>query len=300
MILHIVFSALQQSLIFLPLAFGIYLSYEILILTDLTVGGTFVLGASIFAKLFTLGLNQPLAIVIALIGGFIIGVAVCFMQRLAKINSLIAGILAVFMLYSVNFAVMGQPNIGLTDSQLWLQSGSTPVLWIALIVFSLILSVLIIYLLRSRLGLLLRAFGTNPQLLEKLGHKSIWFLAFGLGLSNLLAALAGVMTAQANGFADVQMGQGQALVAIGAVVIGCQLIKSLLVSKRYRFSAALDLACCFVGVYLYFLVLSSLLASGIDPIYLKLFLGLLLVFFLSTANYSGRYGERHGELAQVK
>lgn len=300
MIIHIIFSALQQSLIFLPLAFGIYLSYDILILTDLTVGGSFVLGASIFAKLFTLGLNQPEAIIIALIGGFIIGVTVCFMQRLARINSLIAGILAVFMLYSVNFVIMGQPNIGLTDNRLLLQSSSYSTLSMLLIAFSILLSLLLIYLLRSRLGLLLRAFGTNPYLLEKLGHRSVWYLAFGLGLSNMLAALAGVMTAQANGFADVQMGQGQALVAIGAVVIGCQLIKSLLVSKHYRFNASLDLLCCFVGVYLYFLVLSSLLASGINPIYLKLFLGLLLVFFLSTANYSSRYGERHGELAQIK
>ncbi|MEM9242713.1 MAG: ABC transporter permease [Pseudomonadota bacterium] len=300
MFLHIILSALQQSLIFLPLALGIYISYEVLVLTDLTVGGTFVLGASIFARLFTTNYSQSLAIIFALLGGFVIGVAVCIMQRAAKINSLIAGILAVFMLYSINFMVMGRPTIGLTDNRIFLQTAGGVPLWGFLLAFTLILMLLLMLLLRSRVGLILRALGSNPYLVSRLGFKSAVYLALGLGLSNLLAALSGVMTAQANGFSSVQMGEGMALVGIGAVVIGCQLVKSLLVSRKHHFSAALDLFCCFIGVYIYFLALNALLASGLNPIYLKLFLGLLLVFFLSTAHYSGRRGEQHGELAQIK
>ena len=117
----ILLNTLQQTLIFLPLALGVYLSYEILMVTDLTVEGTFVLGAAIFARLTTLGFNQPESIIAALLGGAIIGILVTIMQRVAKINSLIAGILAVFMLYSINFAVMNKPNISLLNSHIFLQ-----------------------------------------------------------------------------------------------------------------------------------------------------------------------------------
>ena len=301
MITPILLNTLQQSLEFLPLALGIYLSYEILILTDLTVGGTFVLGAAVFAKLFSSHLPQSLGIVLALTAGFIVGLLVCLMQRVARINSLIAGILAVFMLYSINFAVMGRINIGLFDTNhLALQSNNHFIVWGTLIVVSICAGGGLILLLRSRLGLLLRAFGSNPFLLEKLGHQSIYYLGLGLAVSNLLAALSGLLTAQANGYADINMGEGVALIGIGSVVMGCQLIKSLLTRRQYHFNVALDIGCCFVGVFLYFLILNILVKSGINLIYLKLALGMLLVFFLSTAHYSGRQGDQHGELAEIK
>src|SRR3989338_3549552 len=104
-------NTLQQTLIFLPLAFGVYLSYEILMITDLTVEGTFVLGAAIFAKLITSHFTQIESVIGALLGGALVGIAVALMQRVAKINSLIAGFRGFFMLYSVNFGVRGQPNI---------------------------------------------------------------------------------------------------------------------------------------------------------------------------------------------
>ncbi|MCX7120949.1 MAG: ABC transporter permease [Gammaproteobacteria bacterium] len=285
-------NALQQTLIFLPLAFGVYISYTVLMITDLTVEGTFVLGAAIFARLMTLGCNQVMSVIIALMGGALIGVGVTVMQRVAKINSLIAGILAVFMLYSINFAVMNRPNISLLNNHIflqYLQDYHTAALMIFLVIFSLILATALFLLLHSRVGLSMRAFGCNPHLLKKLGKNPAIYLGVGLATSNLLAALCGVMTAQLNGYADIHMGLGMALTAIGAVVIGEKIISRFV--KSDRFSALIGFSGCILGAFIYFLILNGLLVLGINPVYLQLFLGLVLVAFLSTAHYTKQRGE---------
>ncbi len=287
---HTLLDALQQTFIFIPLTLGIYLSYQLLQITDLTPDGTFVLGAAIFARLMSLGCGQFLSIVIALLGGLIAGIGVCLLQRFAKINSLIASILAVFMLYSINFGIMNRPNIGLLNYNTLLgdlQGGNQFTFTSCLFIFSLLLILAMAYLIYSRLGLTLRAFGSNRQLLPKLGKKSGLYLGIGLALSNMLAALCGVMTAQINGYADINMGLGMALTGIGAVVIGCKLIQSLF-TRNLAFNSKADLIGCFVGTYIYFLMLNVFLMLGLNPIYLKLVLGLLLALFLSTANYSNK------------
>ncbi len=291
--LTILLNTLQQTLIFLPLAIGVYLSYDILMITDLTVEGTFVLGAAIFARLVTLGCNQFLSVLIALLGGALTGIAVTIMQRVAKINSLIAGILATFMLYSVNFGIMNRPNISLLDSTIFLQhlqNDYPQALTLFLIIFTTLLGACVYFFLHSQMGLHLRAFGCNPHLLKKLGKKPSIYLGIGLASSNLLAALSGIMMAQVSGYADIQMGLGVALTAIGAVVIGEKLVKSLLF-KSDRFSAFGGLLGCLIGAFIYFLILNGFLVAGLNPIYLKLFLGLVLVAFLSTAHYTKQRGE---------
>src|SRR3990167_3082822 len=200
--LMILSNTLQQTLIFLPLALGVYLSYEILMVTDLTVEGTFVLGAAIFARLTSLGFNQIESIIAGLLGGMIIGILVTVMQRVAKINSLIAGILAVFMLYSINFAVMNKPNISLLNSHIflqYLQDYHSNYFTAFLFSFGLFLAIILCLLLHSRTGLYLRAFGSSPHLLKKLGKNPALYLCVGLSISNMLAALCGIMTAQVDG-----------------------------------------------------------------------------------------------------
>ncbi len=288
MIITTLFNALQQSFIFIPLTLGIYLTYSIIKVTDLTPDGTFVLGAAIFARLLTNGHSQLTSFVAALLGGALAGVGVCLLQRYAKINSLIASILAVFMLYSVNFAVMGQPNINLLDHNTLLGAMQNTHVFLfngLLLIFAVLLLVAIYFLVNSRLGLRLRAFGSNRRLLAKLGKYPTMYLAIGLALGNMFAALAGVLTSQVDGYADIHMGLGMALTGIGAVVIGCKLMSSLFV-RHQAFSLVTELVGCVVGTYLYFIILNAFLALGVNPIYLKLFLGLILAVFLSTANYA--------------
>lgn len=291
--LTILLNTLQQTLIFLPLAIGVYLSYDILMITDLTVEGTFVLGAAIFARLTTLGFNQTISILAGLFGGALIGIGVTVMQRVAKINSLIAGILATFMLYGVNFGVMNRPNISLLNSHIFLQylqdyypTGLT----LFLLAFVLLLAIALIIFLHSQTGLTLRAFGASPHLLKKLGKNPAICLGLGLSISNMLSALCGIMTAQLDGYADIHMGFGMALTAIGAVVIGKKLVSTLF-RRREHFSAIAGLFGCLLGAFIYFLILNGFLNAGINPIYLHLFLGLVLVVFLSTAHYTRQRGE---------
>lgn len=291
--LTILLNTLQQTLIFLPLAIGVYLSYDILMITDLTVEGTFVLGAAIFARLTTLGLNQTTSILAGLLGGALIGMGVTIMQRAARINSLIAGILATFMLYSVNFGVMNRPNISLLNNHIFLQylQDYYPTgLMIFLMVFILLLMIVLTIFLHSQTGLTLRAFGVSPHLLKKLGKNPAISLGMGLSISNMLSALAGIMTAQVDGYADIHMGLGMALTAIGAVVIGKKLVSTIF-RKSGHFSAIAGLLGCLLGAFIYFLILNGLFSAGINPIYLQLILGLVLVIFLSTAHYTRQRGE---------
>lgn len=284
----ILLNTLQQALVFLPLTLGVYVSYRILAVTDLTVDGSFVFGAAIFAHFITHGYGQILSLLCGLLGGAVIGALVAIMQRAVKIDSLLASVLAVFMLYSVNFYVMGRPNISLLDANIFLvklQTVSEKSLFIAIFVIALMVGVGLIYLLRSKLGLLLRAYGCNHNLLKNLGKPVTLFLAIGLALANLLAGFCGIINAQINGYVDINMGVGVALNAIGSVVIGQHLMHKIF--HKQDFSVVFDCISCLIGSSLYFFMLNMLLCLGINPIYLKFLLGLTLVIFLSTANYSG-------------
>jgi putative ABC transport system permease protein len=288
--MNLLIATLQQSLFFLPLTLGVYLSYRILAVTDLTVDGTYVLGAATFACLVTHGINQYISMMLAIFAGVIIGAIVALMQKVVKINSLIAGILATFMLYSVNFRVMGKPNISLLDNNILLQNLQTlptGYLLLIIILFTLILFGTICYFLHGRIGMLLRAYGNNVRLLRAMGKSTVLLLMLGLGISNGLAALCGVINAQINGYADLNMGIGMALTAIGAVVIGRHLTVRLFY-RRDKFNALVDCCSCLLGTMLYFFAMNFFLFCGINPVYLKLLLGVILIGFLGTARYSRR------------
>lgn len=283
-----VLSALQQTLFFLPLTLGIYLSYRVLSVTDLTVDGTFVLGASTFAYFITHGASQYTSLLLAMFAGSIAGALVALMQKVIRINSLIAGILATFMLYSVNFRIMGRPNINLMNFPTllgklqFLNPGS---LFVVMLLVTAGLFAFIYGLLHTRLGLLLRAYGSNTTLLKRMGKSPVLLLMLGLAISNSLAALAGVIATQINGYADINMGLGMALVAIGSVVIGRHLVLRLFYHK-IQFNAFLDCISCLLGTFLYFLSMHFFLFLGVNPIYLKLLLGGVLILFLGTARCS--------------
>lgn len=287
-------TAFQQSLLFLPLTLGIYLTYKVMRVTDLTVEASFVLGAAIFAKLLP-DIGEISAVLFGLLGGASAGLAVGFMQTFAKIDSLIASIIAIFMLYSVNFAVMGVPNINLLTAQTLinaLNSTNTTVLWIYICVIMLVIIIFFSQLLRSRLGLHLRAYGSNPKLLTYLGQKRSFYLLIGLVLSNGLASLSGMLTAQVNGYTDVSMGIGTALTAIGSLIVGLKCVGRL-ENAQGRYNVFQDILGAFLGVFVYFVLLNGLLYVGINPVYLKLVLGCFLILFLSSINHAkGEYNDR--------
>lgn len=178
-----------------------------------------------------------------------------------------------FMLYSLNLIIMGRPNIGL------IAAGHEPLSFVP-IFSSVCLVVFLFYiLLRTPIGLHFRAFGMNKNLLQRLGYRAEGYRFLGLVLSNMMAAFSGVLTAQHNLYADINMGFGVALTGIGAVVIGQQL---LAYKGDDRFSTFQALVSGILGVMTYFVLLNMLLYYDVDPLYLKLALGGVLVLFMGT------------------
>lgn len=280
--MNIFFGILEQALTLTPLVLGMYLSYRILKITDLTVDGTYVLGAAVFARTIHLGLLPALAC--SILAGALVGNIVAFMQRNNVVNDLIAGVLASFMLYSVNLQIMGRPNLSLLDAPTILSSLDLQDWVLPLGLVSILVATCLFILLSSKFGLTLRAFGYNQKLLTVLGKSPENYRMFGLALSNSLAALSGALASQVNGFADINMGFGLALVGIGAVVIGRQLI----IKNQERFCGLQELSACFLGVLLYFVALNLLLRFGINPVNLKLVLGLVLFVALSKIYKRGK------------
>jgi putative tryptophan/tyrosine transport system permease protein len=135
-------------------------------------------------------------------------------------------------------------------------------------------------LLASRLGLMLHAFGNNPTLLHLCGKNGGGYRMLGLSLSNGLVAYSGSLTAQINGYADIGMGVGMILIALGTVIIGQQIYTLLF--KDLPFAPLMRLICCFLAAVLYFSTVYALLALGLDPIYLRLMIGICLIIFLGT------------------
>lgn len=283
--LNIFFNGLTQSLPFLPLALAIYISFQWMNATDMTLDGSFVAGAGIFAKAVSIGVPPLLAAALALATGMLIGVMVAVIQRHQRIDPLLAGILATFMLTSGNLIMMGQPNISLLN-QTTLVSNAFAIseiegyayiaLWVALLGGSAVVILL------SPFGLRLRAFGDNPRLFARYGFAPEKYRCLGFAFTNALAASAGCLTAQTVGYADINMGLGVTLTGLGAIIVGRQLV--LYAFKRPYLRQGLEFLACTLGVLVYFALMNSLLTLGVDPLYLKLLLGLLLIVFLRNAH----------------
>ena len=283
-------AATIQSLLMVPLCLGLYLSYRVLNITDLTVEGSFVLGAAVFARLISLGFNQHASVFVGVIAGCVCGLCVALMQRITKLEPLIVSILALFMLFSINYAVMGRPNISLLDFPLLLQTlqlNNPPMLLMSMMGIAVVCCMGLLYFIGTDTGLLMRAYGANPGVIKVINKNPNVIVMLGMSFSNGLAALSGIMTAEVNGYADVHMGFGVALTAIGAIIVGMTIMQQC--RRRVdSYHALTDILGCLAGTFLYFLVLNSLLLVNINPIYLKFFLGLLLLVFLSSGRYAMR------------
>jgi putative ABC transport system permease protein len=289
--LTLLVAILTQSITFLPLALAIYVSFYVLRATDMTLDGSFVLGAAVFARSIELGYSPALAGICALCAGASAGIGVSCMQRGQKIDSLLAGVLATFILMSVNLIVMGRPNIGLLSQTTLLSSTFAKgelAGWSLTAFYSGCFAVLTILLLLSRGGLVLRALGDNPTLLQRLGKPIESYRMFGFAFTNGLAAASGCLTAQTIGYADIGMGFGVTLTALGTVILGKQLLLPFL--HHRHFCVAIEFfACCF-GVLFYFFITNGLLRLNVNPLYLKMMLGIILVVFLRAASHTIKRG----------
>ena len=279
--LNFIFSILSQSIPFLPLALAIYISFNLLKATDMTLDGSFVAGAGVFAHAISLGVHPALAGCMAMLIGILTGCMVASFQRHQRIDALLAGILATFILTGLNLIMMGRPNISLLN-QTTLLSNAFAISdfrgYTLAGIYCAIICLTVILLLRSRVGLRLRAFGDNPQHMARLGFSIEAYRMGGFALTNCLAACAGCLTSQTVGYADINMGFGVTLTALGAIILGQTLFTQAL--HRTYLRSGLEFLSCLIGVVIYFTAINALLRMQVDPVYLKIILGLVLVFFL--------------------
>ena len=278
--LDLLISTVGQGLQWSVLALGVFLTFRILDIADLSVEGSFPLGAAAAATAITSGLGLPAAFVLALIAGALAGAVTGILTTKLRIPALLAGILTMIGLYSVNLHVMGKSNIGLLQDETVftiLENSlglSVAVSGLAVgLIFAALIAVILYWFFGTELGTAIRATGFNPQMARAQGINTNTMVVLGLVISNALVALSGATVAQANGFADVGMGVGTIVIGLASVIIG----EVLFSPKSFKTS----LIAVILGSIVYRLVIAFVLEMGMPPSDLKLFTAVLVAFALA-------------------
>jgi len=253
--------AIEIGLVFGLVALGVYLSFRVLNFPDLTVDGSFPLGAATAATLIVADVDPFLATLIAALAGACAGLVTAFLNLRFNILHLLASILTMIALYSINLRIMGKPNVaiindptvltpfeGLGLANLYLKP-------IAAAAVAIVAAVLLIRFLRSDYGLAMRATGANQRMARAQGIDTRRMTYVGMAISNALVGLAGALFAQMNGFADVTIGTGTIVVGLAAVIVG-----EALFGTR---SVAVWVVACVAGSVLYRLVIALALNTDV-------------------------------------
>lgn len=277
--------ALTLGLILALLALGVYVSFRIFNIPDLTAEGSVTLGASVAAVLMVRHFNPAVATIAAGLAGCVAGAVTGILATKCKINALLSGILVMTGLYSVNLHVMGKSNVPLLEAttlstqaehfgeRLFHASGSLTIagwpvsvrdisMLLAILLLVTIVCLLLYCFLRTDLGTAMRASGDNPHMIRALGVSVDGAMIFGLAMSNGLIGLCGALMAQYQGFADVQMGVGMVVLGIASVIIGESLVGTRAVGLLITGTV--------MGSVLFRLLVAIALRWGLNPNDLKL------------------------------
>lgn len=256
--------AIEIGLVYGLVALGVFLSFRVLSFPDLTVDGSFPLGAAVTATLIVNGADPFLATVLAIVAGAAAGLVTALLNVRFRILHLLASILTMIALFSVNIRIMGRPNVAIINDETIL----TPLLDLGIagyfakpLLAGIVVVVAVVLLARflgSEFGLAMRATGANPRMARAQGVSTSLQIYTGMALSNALVALAGALFAQTNGFADVTSGVGTIVVGLAAVILGETLLRTrvllialiacVLGSVIYRIAVALALNADFLGL----------------------------------------------------
>lgn len=282
---------ISQGLLWSLLALGVYITFRVLDIADLTVEGSFPLGTSVAVTLLVKDVNPVTAILAAALAGGVAGVVTGLLHTKLRIPALLAGILTMIALYSVNLRIMGKANISLLGKETaftLVESAlgvaySQAVLLVGLI-SCVLFSVLMYWFFGTEIGAAIRATGFNPQMIRAQGVDTNIMLLIGLFFSNALVAVAGSLVAQSNGFADVGMGVGTIVIGLASVIIG----EVLFGTRSFKNS----LISVILGSIVYRLVIAIVLQMGMPPNDLKLFTAVLVAIALSLPMVKGKFQSR--------
>jgi putative tryptophan/tyrosine transport system permease protein len=264
-------NVLEQGLIFAIVSLGVYITYKILDFPDLSVDGTFPLGAAVAAMCIMKNMNPYAASFLALVAGCMAGLVTGLLHVKLKITNLMSGILVMIALYSINLRIMTKSNVPLFNKSTIFSGNVMPIIIIA--VFSLGVKIVLDLFLKTKLGFVLKAVGDNEQLITSLAVDKDAVKVIGLVISNGFVALAGAMMAQYQGFADVGMGTGTVVMGLAAVIIGESIFGRLNIIKAT--TAAI------LGALIYKVAIAGALEAGLAPTDLKLVTAVIVVIALS-------------------
>lgn len=306
--------ALTLGLILALLALGVYVSFRIFNMPDMTAEGSVTLGASVAAALMVHGHNAFVATALAALAGCCAGAVTGVLATRCKINSLLSGILVMTALYSVNLHIMGRSNVPLLETKTlstfaenlgaklfggtanlsvagWAVGARDASILICVFAFVLVVCLLLYLFFRTDLGTAMRATGDNPAMICALGVSVDSATIFGLAVSNGLIALCGALIAQYQGFADVQMGIGMVVLGIASVIIG-----EALVGTR---AVGLLIVGTVMGSVLFRLLVAIALRWGLSPNDLKIVTALFVFAALVMPNLGRKLQSRRARSRQL-
>ena len=281
--------AIAQGIIWGIMAMGVYITFRILDVADLTVDGTMATGGATLVVCVTGGMNVWLALLIAFIAGCLAGLITGIFHTKFGIPAILAGILTQFILYSVNLRIMSQKaNLPLSvekyDLMISLRNISGAILTGA--IFVVVIIAVMYWFFGTELGHSLRATGCNQKMARANGINTETNKIIGLVLSNGMVALSGALLAQYQGFADINMGRGAIVIGLAAVIIG-----EVLLSRIFK-NFALKLLAAVIGGIIYYMVITLILQAGLDANDLKMLSALVVAVFLGVPYWKRKIAER--------
>ncbi|MCD8073988.1 MAG: ABC transporter permease [Lachnospiraceae bacterium] len=283
--------ACAQGLVWGIMAIGVYITYRILDIADLTVDGTMATGGAVCIMMLMSGHNIWVSMLAATGAGMLAGLATGILHTFMGIPAILAGILTQLSLYSVNLKIMGKSNQAVNVSNYNLLVSLRYIkgvpIWqntiFIVIVVTIVLIAILYWFFGTEFGASLRATGCNPGMSRAQGINTNFNKVIGLMLSNGLVAFSSALLAQYQGFADVNMGRGAIVIGLAAVIIG-----EAIFGKIFR-SFALQLLAVSFGAIIYYIVLQVVIWLGIDTDLLKLLSACVVAIFLAVPYWKGRY-----------
>ena len=287
--LSLLIPTVAQGLLWALMALGVYVTFRVLDIADLTVEGSFPLGAATAASMMVAGFGPLTALLAAFAAGMLAGVVTGLLHTKMKIPALLAGILTMIALYSVNLRIMGKANLSLlgvdttfkiAKSALDLSMAQTTL--VVGLAVTLIVGFFMYWFFGTQIGAAIRATGFNQQMIRAQGVDTDITIILGLLLSNGLVAVSGALVAQSNGFSDVGMGTGTIVIGLASVIIG-----EVLFGTRSFKNCLISVV---LGSIVYRIVIAAVLAMGMPPNDLKLFTSVLVALALSMPLIKAKMG----------
>lgn len=289
--------AVGQGLIWGMIAMGVFITFRILDIADLTVDGSLVTGGAVAALCITMGWNPWAALLAAVLAGMLAGFVTGFFHTVCGIPAILAGILTQLALYSVNLRIMAIGDSAKTKATLAVSVDKYDLLvsaryirdmafnnpLVLMIVFTVVVIALLYWFFGTEMGSSLRATGANPNMARAQGINTDFCKVLGLVVSNGMVAMGGGLLAQYQGSSTIDMGRGAIAIALAAVIIG-----EVLLSKVFR-NFALKLLSSVIGAIIYYVVITLVLRLGLESTDLKLLTALVVAIFLTIPYWKGKY-----------